>query len=183
VVELDHVLIAVSDLPGAGRRMESLFGLASVAGGRHPGWGTANRIIPLGDAYLELVTVVDSEAATASPFGRWVCKACESAPAFMGWAVRTQDLDRIAKRLDLTPDEGSRAGRDGALIRWRMAGVQQAAAEPLLPFFIEWGQDTRLPGAPRIRIPPAPSASRRCSFVGTSSAWMHGSAATPFHSR
>jgi hypothetical protein len=61
--------------------------------------------------------------------------------------------NRIAKRLDLTPDEGSRAGQDGALIRWRMAGVQQAAAEPLLPFFIEWGQDTRLPWRAQVSHP------------------------------
>jgi hypothetical protein len=177
VVELDHVLIAVSDLPGAGRRMESLFGVASVAGGRHPGWGTANRIIPLGDAYLELVTVVDSEAATASPFGWWVCRACESAPAFMGWAVRTQDLDRIAKRLDLTPDEGSRAGQDGALIRWRMAGVQQAAAEPLLPFFIEWGQDTRLPWRAQVSHPAGAVSIEKVLVRGNEQrmdAWLGG---------
>ena len=45
------------------------FGLPSVEGGRHPGWGTANRIVPLGDTYIELVTVVDDEAEAAqSPF-------------------------------------------------------------------------------------------------------------------
>jgi hypothetical protein len=43
--------------------MEGRYGLASIEGGRHPGWGTANRIIPLGDAYIELVTVVDDEEA------------------------------------------------------------------------------------------------------------------------
>jgi len=31
-------------------------------------------------------------------------------------------------------------------VRWRLAGVEQAAAEPSLPFFIEWGQQTSLPG-------------------------------------
>ena len=28
-----------------------------------------------------------------------------------------------------------------------MAGIEQAAAEPALPFFIEWGPETPFPGA------------------------------------
>src|SRR6476469_4083347 len=52
-------MIAVTDLDAAGREFEARHRLASVAGGRHPGWGTANRIVPLGDAYLELVAIVD----------------------------------------------------------------------------------------------------------------------------
>ena len=31
-------------------------------------------------------------------------------------------------------------------MRWRLAGVEQAAAEPCLPFFIEWAPATSLPG-------------------------------------
>lgn len=31
-------------------------------------------------------------------------------------------------------------------MRWRLAGLEQATAEPSLPFFIEWGQGTPLPG-------------------------------------
>ena len=32
---------------------------------------------------------------------------------------------------------------------WRLAGVDEAAAEPALPFFIEWAPGTRLPGRTR----------------------------------
>jgi hypothetical protein len=52
-VELDHVLIAVADLSSAAREMEKSYGLASVEAGRHAGWGTANRIVPLGETYLD----------------------------------------------------------------------------------------------------------------------------------
>ena len=31
-------------------------------------------------------------------------------------------------------------------MRWRLAGVEHATAEPSLPFFIEWGHGTPLPG-------------------------------------
>ena len=74
-------------------------GLASSAGGRHPGWGTANRIVPLGETYLELVTVVDEAEAAQSAFGRWVAASRPGAP--FGWAVRTDDLDAVAARLGL----------------------------------------------------------------------------------
>jgi hypothetical protein len=70
--ELDHVLIAVADLMAAARAIEDEHGLMASEGGWHPGWGTANRIVPLGDAYLELVTVVDAAEAARSPFGQWV---------------------------------------------------------------------------------------------------------------
>ena len=59
MIELDHVLIAVSDLEAAAREVERRHGLASVEGGRHQGLGTAKRIVPLGDTYLVLVAVVD----------------------------------------------------------------------------------------------------------------------------
>jgi hypothetical protein len=48
-LELDHVLIAVADLAEAARKIEARHGLASINGGRHPDWGTANRIVPLGE--------------------------------------------------------------------------------------------------------------------------------------
>ncbi len=144
-VEIDHVLIAVTDLEAAGRAIEAGWGVRSVAGGRHPGFGTANRIVPLGSAYLELVAVADPVEAAASVFGRWVAAAATGRP--MGWAVRTDDLDGVARRLGLTVSPGSRAAPDGTLLRWRTAGLEQAAAEPPLPFFIAWGAETPYPGA------------------------------------
>ena len=134
------------DLAEAGRELERRHGLASIGGGRHPGWGTANRIVPLGEAYLELVAVVDESDAAQSAFGRWVAGAHRKPAQPLGWAVRTRQLDDVARRLGLTVDAGSRAGRDGRLVRWRVAGIEQAAAEPSLPFFIEWAHGTSLPG-------------------------------------
>jgi hypothetical protein len=141
---LDHVLIAVPDLDAAGAALEARFGLPSAVGGRHPGFGTANRIVPLGSAYLELVAVADPERAAASAFGRWVASAPPSRP--MGWAVRTGDLDAVARRLGLDVVPGSRVAADGTLLEWRMAGLDAAAAEPFLPFFIQWGRGTPFPG-------------------------------------
>ena len=145
-MQLDHALIAVADLPAAGREIEARYGLASIEGGRHPGWGTANRIVPLGGTYLELVAVVDEAEAADSAFGRWVAGVRPALDQPLGWAVRTRSLDDVARRLALSVDAGSRAAPGGELLRWRSAGIEQAAAEPTLPFFIEWGQGTPFPG-------------------------------------
>ena len=146
VLKLDHVVIAVSDLAVAAREIEARHGLTAIEGGRHPGWGTANRIVPLGDAYLELVAVVDEAEAAQSPFGRWVAGADPGLFRPLGWAVRTHQLDDAARRLGLTVHAGSRAGRDDRLLRWRLAGIEQAAADSSLPFFIEWAPGSPLPG-------------------------------------
>jgi hypothetical protein len=143
VTELDHVLVAVDDLDGAARTIEERHGLASVEGGRHQGLGTANRIVPLGSTYLELVGVVDEQEASASGFGSWV--AGGDLPRLLGWCVRTE-LDAVSERLGLTIADGARARPDGTVLRWRMAGLERSAKEPSLPFFIEWGAGASYPG-------------------------------------
>jgi len=166
-LELDHVLIAVTDLAAAARELEARYGLASIEGGRHPGWGTANRIVPLGESYLELVGVVDAAEAAQSAFGRWVAAApAKPGGRPFGWVVRTDELDDVARRLGLTVEAGSRAAPSGQLVRWRSAGIEQAAAESLLPFFIEWGQGTPLPGRAAVTHPAGSVAITRLELAG-----------------
>jgi hypothetical protein len=144
-LQLDHMVIGVRDLDNAEAQFEDRYELTTIEGGRHQGWGTANRLVPLGAAYLELVTVVDQAEASNSDFGRWVSAMLEGSSRF-GWAVRTDDLDRIALRLGLEVAQGSRRSRGGEMLHWRIAGVAQAARDSSLPFFIQWGATTPLPG-------------------------------------
>ena len=143
--------MAVTDLAAAAAQLEGRFGLASVEGGRHAAWGTANRIVPLGESYLELVAIVDEIAAATSTFGRWVGAMRSRSGRLIGWAARTSDLDSVARRLGLSISEGSRLDPSGAELRWRGAGIDAAAAEPARPFFIEWDPGTPYPG----RLPVA----------------------------
>ena len=154
-MKLDHVVFAVDDLAGAAEELEADHGLVSVAGGRHPGWGTENRIVPLGESYLELIAVADEREAAAGPFGRWVAGARGARRRPLGWAVRTDELEQVARRLGLPVAEGSRRTAEGELLRWRYAGVERAMAEPCLPFFIEWAAGSPFPGragAPRFGV-------------------------------
>jgi len=126
----------------------------SIEGGRHPGWGTANRIVPLGESYLELVAVVDEDEAARSEFGRWVAAVdAESRSRPFGWAVRTSDLDQVAHRLRLPIEGGSRVTPEGNVLTWRAAALQGRAFEPSLPFFIEWAAGSVFPGRAAVTHP------------------------------
>lgn len=160
------MLIAVADLEGAAREFEARYGLASLDGGLHPGWGTANRIVPLGASYLELVAVVDAGEASGNDFGRWVAAADPG--SMLGWVVRTDELDRVARRLGLRIDPGSRITPAGQVLRWRSAGLEQPDTESSLPFFIEWSSESPFPGDAEIVHPAGRAVISRLEFTGSS---------------
>ncbi len=149
LLAIDHVILPVRDLALEVAGLKARYGLASVEGGRHPAWGTANWIVPLGDTYLELVSVVDSETAGRSAFGRWVATAIPGRP--LGWAVRTDSIDAVGRRLGQPVVPGSRVDPRGALITWRSVGLEIAVRESGLPFFIQWGDGVPSPGAAAVR--------------------------------
>lgn len=147
-MRIDHLVLAVPDLEAAGAQIEADTGLPSVAGGRHPGWGTENRIVPLGAAYVELVSVADHAEAEGAGFGRLVLAAIDGGAGLIGWAAQVDDLDAVAARLGLDITPGARDLPDGSRLTWRLAGVEQAAMSSALPFFIQWdGPAGRHPGA------------------------------------
>lgn len=135
MLRIDHVILAASDLDAAAKDLLARTGLASVPGGRHPGRGTANRIVPLGGSYLEIMGVVDRSEAEASDYGGVLLDRLGQGSAFMGWALATDDLDAVCGRLSLEAVPGSRIRPDGRELRWRTAGVGDDEA---LPFFIQW---------------------------------------------
>jgi hypothetical protein len=149
---IDHVIYAVDDLEKAGAALFDREGLASVPGGRHSGWGTENRIVPLGESYLELIAVVDVEEAEEAEFGRAVRRALTEEHGLVGWVVATDDIDAVAKRLDLEVEEKSREAGDGSTLNWRLAGLDRAVKTGALPFFVQWDvPPERHPGAAEVR--------------------------------
>src|SRR5436190_1349123 len=113
---IDHAVLGVRDLEVAGRRLQEQFGLGSVVGGAHAGWGTGNRIVPLGRDYIELMAVVDEDQASGSPVGRAVRERVAEGDRWLCWCVATDDLDGTAARLDLAVDAGSRLRPDGTTL-------------------------------------------------------------------
>jgi hypothetical protein len=138
VLRIDHVVFAVSDLDAAAARFRRDYGLDSSAGGRHPGWGTANRIVPLGDDYLELIAVVEPAIARRSTFGRSILEAAGAGGSWATIAAATSAIDEVATRLGLEIVDGRRERPDGSEVRWRSAGVEDPRREPWMPFFLQW---------------------------------------------
>jgi hypothetical protein len=138
VTRVDHVLFAVRDFAEMASRLSAQFGLGAVEGGRHTGWGTANWIVPLGTSYLELIGVVDASVARGDPFGRRAQQVIADGGGPFAWCVTPADFDGTVARLGLEAGSGSRQRPDGAIVSWRMAGLEVALADPSRPFFLDW---------------------------------------------
>lgn len=135
---IDHVILCTRDLDAAARELFETHGLASIPGGRHQGHGTGNRIVPLGEGYVELIGVVEADEAAASPMGRWVRDAVARGDRLLALCLRSGDIDALGARLGLEPFPMSRARPSGAVLSWRLAGLDRAMGPERLPFFIAW---------------------------------------------
>ena len=135
---LDHVVYAARDLEVAAERWRRDLGLDAVDGGRHERWGTANRIVPLGEQYLEIVAVVDPATAEWTSFGRAVASRARAGEGWLMPVVATDDLDGLATRLGLEIVDGARRLPDGRELRWRSAGLEDPRRAAWMPFFISW---------------------------------------------
>lgn len=148
---LDHLLLGVADLDQGIAWVERLTGVRAVVGGSHPGRGTRNALVSLGERhYLEIIGPDPAQPET--PQGARL-KALKE-PVLIGWAAAAMDLDGIAKRArdagqPLTgPRDGSRARPDGRMLKWRTLNPSPrfiANGVDPIPFFIEWSADSRHP--------------------------------------
>jgi hypothetical protein len=135
---IDHAVYAVRDLDVAARRWQEAYGLVAAPGGRHARWGTANRVVPLGRDYLELIAVVDREVAADTVLGRTLLDLTERGDGWFSLCLADDDLEATAARLGLAVEPGSRTTPEGRELRWRGAGIDAEGREPWLPFFIAW---------------------------------------------
>lgn len=138
MLEIDHVILVVTDLTTAARHLLERHGLASLEGGRHPGHGTANRIVPLGGTYLELMGFVDETEAAASPMGRWALAHHRHELVPLAVCLRTDDIAWAASALGETPQSMHRIRNDGVRLSWQLAGLGGMLGPDSLPFFIQW---------------------------------------------
>jgi hypothetical protein len=159
VLAVDHVIVVVHDLDAAARRYYEDHGLASVGGGRHAGYGTGNRIVPLGSNYIELMAVVDRDEAASSPLGSWVeRRLVELGEGAAALCLRTDDIEATGRRIGRKPVGMTRTRPDGVEISWHLVGLDAALAEGL-PFFIQWNVD-------EADHPGRELVEHRCSVVG-----------------
>lgn len=132
-------MYVVRDLDEAARRIRFELGLDCYPGGEHTGVGTANRIVPLGEAqYIELMAVTDRSVAMQNVVGQTVLEWLGEGEGLRAWCLATDDIETTAGRLGLAPLPWTRVRPDGTELRWRLAGADRSMADPSLPFFIQW---------------------------------------------
>ncbi len=137
---LDHVILATADIDACAARLEREHGLASVAGGRHAGHGTGNRIVPLGSTYIEIMGIVDAEEAEGGPMGSWLRDQTAQGDRQAACCLRADGpaFTALSERLAVRPLPMSRDAPGGATLTWRLAGLAEAMADCSRPFFIDW---------------------------------------------
>ena len=165
---IDHLVIACADPDAAAADLERELGLAATGGGRHTALGTFNRLIWLGDTYLELIGVFDRGLAERSWIGAPTVRALDAGGGLATWAVATDDIDADVVRLNaggagLTePISGERERPDGSVVRWRLSVPRELGPERP-PFLIEhdggaaeWSPDERAVRAGAVHPAGAP---------------------------
>jgi hypothetical protein len=143
---LSQIIVGVQDLDAATDRFAAM-GFDVLDGGLHPGVGTANRVIPLGAEYIELLGVVSRDEANDSEYGRSLLRATADGDRLVRWSLRTDAIDRVAARLAIGVEHRKRLRPDGELLTWRAAGLDLALADATLPFFMQWDHAEQYPGA------------------------------------
>ena len=147
-MRVDHVSYAAESdgLASTAERLSKKIGVAPVDGGVHPRFGTRNVILPLsGERYVEVVEVLDHPASYKAPFGQAVRARSENGGGWMGWAVSVEDLSEAERRLGREAVVGSRHRPDGVMLSWRQLGIKGLIADPQLPYYIKWDDETLHP--------------------------------------
>src|SRR6266481_7496217 len=138
--ELDHILLGSADLQGGIAFVEQHTGVRATLGGVHPGRGTRNALLSLGERrYLEIIAPDSSQG----PVVHFPQILGMTEPRLIGWAVHPPDIAATAKLLReiqiafTGPDDGSRQRPDGHVLNWKTINLADDR-HGLLPFFIEW---------------------------------------------
>ncbi len=146
---LDHIILGCNDLNRGIAFAEEHSGVRAAFGGIHPGRGTCNALLRLGERrYLEIIAPDPKQPAVMQYSA--ITKMTE--PRLIGWAAHPGDIDGFAKKLRsaevpfVGPRPGSRARPDGRILKWRSLGLADDR-NGLLPFIIEWSPDSIHPAA------------------------------------
>ncbi len=173
-MELDHLIYAVPDLEDAIAEFERRLGLAPHFGGRHPGLGTRNAILPLeGEVYVELMAIDPDSPAPEHPrpFGLDELETSR----LVNWAVRSHAIEvDVAAARDRGFDPGlviamTRDEPSGETIHWQLSIRREPFGDGLIPFVIDWGASPH----------PSLSEDRTANRGAEQSRLMHFSATHP----
>jgi hypothetical protein len=151
---LDHVLLGCDELDRGISFVEQHTGVRAAFGGVHPGRGTRNALLSLGERrYLEIIAPDPKQDRIESFAQKQVSQLKKlTSPHLIGWAAHPGDLEQFSAHLREAgigfdgPRPGSRQRPDGKLLQWNTLNLKDDK-DGLLPFFIEWSASSLHPSA------------------------------------
>jgi hypothetical protein len=157
---LDHILLGSPDLQTGIEFVEQHTGVRATFGGVHPGRGTQNALLSLGERrYFEIIAPDPAQPGVKNPLASSLYSLAE--PRLVGWAAHPGSVSALAEKLRAVgvkfegPTPGSRKRPDGQLLKWQTLSLADTDSG-LLPFFIEWGQDS---------VHPSVDAPKGCALL------------------
>jgi hypothetical protein len=144
LAKVDHLVYATPDLVAGIDTIERLLGVRATLGGQHPGVGTRNALIALGDAsYLEIIGPDPEQPKPTGPRRFGIDDLLQ--PRLVTWVAKSTGPDKLAgdalnSGINLGPVlSGSRRRPDGVLLSWRYTDPNTVVADRIVPYFIDWG--------------------------------------------
>ena len=141
---VDHLVFATPNLQDGIDKIETLLGVKPSSGGSHPGIGTANALLSLGQqCYLEIIgpDPTQTDFQGTRPFS---IDSLDHAQ-LVTWAAQRTDLEKFvlsarSKGVNLSDViPMSRANPDGDSLSWELAFPNHDERINIIPFFIDWG--------------------------------------------
>lgn len=127
MLRLDHLAVTAATLAEGVAVVEDALGVTMAAGGQHPYMGTHNRLLQLGDVYLEVIAV--DPAAPAPTWPRWFdMDRFSGPPRPTNWIAACDDI--TAELAHSPPGTGMPVSLQRGDYRWQMA----IPADGCLPF-------------------------------------------------
>jgi hypothetical protein len=137
MLTLDHLVIPSATLEEGVEAVEAALGVTLAAGGQHPGMGTHNRLLGLGDVYLEVIAVDPAAPQPGRP-RMFDIDNFQGPPRVTNWVARCENLKLALAAAP--PGTGVSLDLRRGDFRWRMS----VPADGMLPFggafpaLIEW---------------------------------------------
>lgn len=162
---IDHIIIGVHDLEQAARTFSHDLGLAVSGGGTHPTGGTANRIIVIGDTYLELIAMRNPSEAQPSMRQRLA-----KGNGYLNFVLASNDIHADSKAMInrgvsiIGPGAGELTSATGRSRGWIRTNVERPDLTQHYPFLIQHdstGEERRFRLAGWTTPPPHPLGATR----------------------
>lgn len=140
MLALDHIAVSAATLDEGAAWVEQALGVPLAGGGKHTHMGTHNRLLGLGDLYLEVIAI--DPAASKPGYPRWFdIDHFRGPPRLTNWICRTDDLDAALAKAP--KDTGTATDLHRGDYRWRFAipATGKLPYDECFPALIQWQGD------------------------------------------